>query len=150
MDIDKITGPIHPTESAGHGKVGNDNTFAKILDRTMDTVQREECSKEAPSPTSEVTELARCEVSRVEGQTLQHASNVLSLMEEYAQALNDPKKTLKSIEPIVVQMQQALRGLDEQSAHNPGHQDKLARLVNEIAITASIEAFKFQRGDYIA
>jgi hypothetical protein len=57
-------------------------------------------------------------------------------MEEYAQALHDPKKTLKSIEPIVVQMQQALRGLDEESAHNPGHQDKLARLVNEIAITA--------------
>ncbi len=150
MYVNKITRPIHSIKHPGHGKVGKDTTFAKVLHGTMDKVQCEETSKEALSSISEVAPAACCGISRVGGWTLQCASKVLSLMEEYAQDLNNPRKSLKAIEPIVVQIQEELRGLDVQSAQNPGHHDELARLVNQIAITASIETFKFQRGDYIA
>jgi hypothetical protein len=57
---------------------------------------------------------------------------------------------LKGIEPIVTRIGQKLKDLDVQSEDNVVQNDELARIVNEIAVTANVEAFKFQRGDYIA
>ena len=78
--------------------------------------------------------------------TLQYASNILDLMEKYTQALNDPTRTLKSIQPIVEDMLTELNGLTGESST---HSEELASLVNEIAVAARVETIKFQRGDYI-
>ncbi|MBN1843512.1 MAG: hypothetical protein JW883_14680 [Deltaproteobacteria bacterium] len=150
MDVDKITGAIHSTKPAGHEKARKDKSFAQVLDRTMDMVHANKCSEDAPVSASEVAPVSCSEVSSVgRPAALQRASNLLDLMEEYAQALSNPRKTLRSIEPIVLRMQQALKGLDVQSLSYQRGNDELARLVNQISVTASVEAFKFQRGDYI-
>jgi hypothetical protein len=149
MKTDRITGHIGPTRIAGHGTTANDNTFGQILDRTINTVQSEERSESMSCQVSEVNALSSCEASRMGGRTLQHASKMLNLLEEYAQALNDPNKTLKLIEPLVDQIQQRVKDLSAQCPHDAGPDDELATLVNKIAVTASVEAFKFQRGDYI-
>jgi hypothetical protein len=81
---------------------------------------------------------------------LQHAYDVLDLLEEYSLALSNPDMTFKGIEPIVTRIEQRLKGLDVQSGDNVGQNDGLASIINDIAVTASLEAFKFQRGDYIA
>jgi len=81
---------------------------------------------------------------------LQHAYDVLDLLEEYSLALSNPDMTFKRIEPIVSRIEQKLKGLDLQSGDNVGQNDGLASIINDIAVTASLEAFKFQRGDYIA
>jgi len=47
-------------------------------------------------------------------------------------------------------MQQELKGLDVRSMTHLGQRDELAELVNQIAVTGSVEALKFQRGDYLA
>ena len=150
MDVDKITGAIHSTKPAGYEKARKDKAFAQVLNRAMDTVHANKCSEDAPVSASEIAPVACSEVSSVGGRpALQRASNLLDLMEEYAQALSNPRKTLRSIEPIVLRMQQALKGLDVQSLPYQRENDELARLVNQISVTASVEAFKFQRGDYI-
>ena len=81
---------------------------------------------------------------------MQHAYDVLDLLEEYSLALSNPDMTFKRIEPIVSRIEQKLKGLDLQSGDNVGQNDGLASIINDIAVTASLEAFKFQRGDYIA
>jgi len=150
MEIDRITGRIHPAQVAGQGKGKSDNTFAQILDRATDAVHREAAPQEAGCCGTAVARGACCKVSHVERQTLQHASKVLDVLEEYAQALENPQTTLKSIEPIVLRIQQELKGLDVRSMTHLEQRDELAELVNHIAVTASVEAFKFQRGDYVA
>lgn len=150
MEIDSVTGRIHPTQVAGQGKAKSDNTFAQILDRVTDAVQREAAPQEAGGCCTPVARGASCKVSRVDRQTLQHASKVLDVLEEYAQALENPQITLKSIEPIVLRIQQELKGLDVRSMTHLGQRDELAELVNHIAVRASVETFKFQRGDYVA
>jgi len=149
MDVDKITGAIHSAQLVGHEKTGKAGTFAQVLNKAMDTVHANKCSEDAPASVSEVAPVACSEFSSVGRPALQRASNLLDLMEEYAQALSNPRKTLRSIEPIVLRMEQALKGLDVQSLSYQRENDELARLVNQISVTASVEAFKFQRGDYI-
>ena len=150
MDIDGVTGRIHPTKFAGQAKAESDNTFAQILDKATDAVHPEAEPKDAPCSVTQVARAASCKVSPADRQTLQHASKVLDVLEEYTQALKNPQVTLKSIEPIVIRLQQELKGLDVQSTPHLGQHDELAELVNHIAVTAGVEAFKFQRGDYMA
>ena len=150
MDIDGVTGRIHPTKFAGQAKAKSDNTFAQILDRATDAVHPEAEPKDAPCSVTQVARAAFSKVSPVDRQTLQHASKVLDVLEEYTQALKNPQVSLKSIEPIVIRLQQELKGLDVRSTPHLGQYDELAELVNHIAVTAGVEAFKFQRGDYMA
>lgn len=150
MEIDRVTGRIHPTQVAGQGKGKSDNTFAQILDRATDAVHGEAAPQEAACCETPVARSASCKVSRVDRQTLQQASKVLDVLEEYAQAMENSQITLKSIEPMVLRIQQELKGLDVRSMTHLGQHDELAELVNHIAVTASVEAFKFQRGDYVA
>jgi len=150
MEIDRVTGRIHPTQVAGQGKAKGDNTFAQILDRATDAVHGEAAPQEAGCCGTPVALGASCKVSHVDRQTLEHASKVLDVLEEYAQALENPQIALKSIEPMVLRMQQELKGLDVRSMTHLGQRDELAELVNQIAVTGSVEALKFQRGDYLA
>ena len=69
-----------------------------------------------------------------------------NIMEKYAYALHDPKRTLKSIEPLVSEMRHAI---DELGVQDRAPRDPLEKIVNDIAVTASVEALKFQRGDHI-
>ena len=83
MDIDGVTGRIHPTKFAGQAKAKSDNTFAQILDRATDAVHPEAEPKDAPCSVTQVARAASCKVSPVDRQTLQHASKVLDVLEEY-------------------------------------------------------------------
>jgi hypothetical protein len=80
---------------------------------------------------------------------LQRAYDILDLLEKYSQALGDPDMTLKGIEPIVTRIEQKLKGLDVQFWDNVVQNSELASIIDEIAVTAGVETFKFQRGDYI-
>ena len=150
MEIDSVTGRIHPTQVAGQGKAKSDNTFAQVLDRAMDPVSREGAPQGAQCCGTAAARQVACQGSQVGRQVLQHASKVLDVLEEYAQALENPQMTLKSIEPIVLRMQEELKGLDVRSMTHFGKGDEVSELLNHIAVTASVEAFKFQRVDYVA
>jgi hypothetical protein len=68
-------------------------------------------------------------------------------MEKYAQALGDPKRTLKSIEPLVRQMGTEVQRLKVEDRDQSAG---LSKLVNDIAVTVTVEKLKFQRGDYVS
>ena len=80
---------------------------------------------------------------------VEKVGSVLELFENYAQNLSNPNKTLKDIEPALLNMKQAADKLYKVNVFNEDRGDKLSQLVNNIQVTASVEYFKFQRGDYI-
>ncbi len=146
MEINKIRGYVDSTRLTEQNHRDKGGAFGQILNKTMDMLQAKHCLKLNPSHASEVVSVDSCQVARVDRQVLRRASDMLDLMEKYSQALNDPKKTLKSIEPIVLQMQEQLRDLKVDSSR----QDHgLEKLINQITVTAGVEAFKFNRGDYV-
>jgi hypothetical protein len=79
---------------------------------------------------------------------VEKVGSVLGLFETYAMNLRNPDKTLKDIEPALLRMKHAADRLNKETLL---HEDRgsLSQLVNNLQVTASVEYFKFQRGDYI-
>ena len=147
MDIHKIAGMVQATKSEKQRRPEKDGAFADVLDKTLHGVRLEGGPAEGPLPVCGVVPIAGSDAFHAKSATVKKASRVLTLMENYAQALADPKRTLKSIEPIVRQIGTEVQGLKAQNREkDPG----LSKLVNDIAVTATVETIKFQRGDYIA
>ncbi len=150
MKIDEVKGYTHTKELSTGQKVGGDKRFDQILNDAVDRVVHEERAADEVSPVRKVDFPPLWDRGHVDHPVLQHAYDILDLLEEYSQALNNPQMTLKGIEPIVTRIEQELKRLDVHSGDNVAQNDELAGIINEIAVTAGVEAFKFQRGDYIA
>ncbi len=149
MNIDEVKGYIHTKQVSTGRKVGDDKRFDQILNDAVDSVVHEERAGDEVCPVRRVEIPPLWDRGHVDHLVLQHAYDILDLLEEYSQALSNPRMTLKGIEPIVARIEQELKGLGVQSGDNVAQNDELAGIVNEIAVTASVEALKFQRGDYI-
>jgi len=151
MVIDKVNNKyIHSTQVARGGRQGKDGSFAQVLNRTTDTVGPPASSSEACATTRELDSSTLKKASGDRTEVLCRAFKVLDLLEGYANALKDPQMTLKSIEPLINRVQYGIRDLDAALTHYTGQRNELSRLVNQISITAGVEAFKFRRGDYLA
>jgi hypothetical protein len=150
MNINRVDGNTHPKQLTTGSKVGSDKRFDQVLNDAIDSVVHKEHAGGKVSPAKGVDFPPLWDRGYVDHSVLQHAYDILDLLEEYSQALSNPDMTLKGIEPIVTRIGHKLKGLDVQSGDNVVQDDELASIINEIAVTASVEAFKFQRGDYIA
>lgn len=70
---------------------------------------------------------------------------LLGLLDSYAKDLEDPSKTLKDIEPLIVSMQQNASELMEAADKiSPDLKD----IATETAVAVNSEYIKFYRGDY--
>jgi len=94
--------------------------------------------------------LARCQTASRSGNPgdLERVSAVLSLLERYQQQLADNRSTLKQMMPVVEALQAELPGLG-QLRNQPSLSPDLARIADELAVTAQVELSKFHRGDYV-
>jgi len=149
MNIDEINGYPHTKQPSTDRTVRDDKKFDRILNDAVDSVGHEKRALDEFSPVRGIDPPLLWDRGHVEQPALQHAYNILDLLEEYSQALSNPHMTLKGIEPIVTRIEQELKGLDAQSWDNVAQNHELGGIINEIAVTANIEALKFKRGDYI-
>jgi len=72
----------------------------------------------------------------------------LALLDRYAQALSDPTRSLKQISSLVKDLEDqaaALTGISEELPAGHG----LKGLLDQTAVLATVEAAKFNRGDYV-
>ncbi len=81
--------------------------------------------------------------------TLKQSDRILNLLDNYASALDDPKKTLKDIGPLVADIEKEVRLMESKASDHIRIDPKLKKLAQDVAITADVAVFKFQRGDYI-
>ncbi len=145
MDIERITGPMHGPNKPQLNKNGTQGTFSQVLD---EVTQKKESAQVATARTVGMDKpglVANHPFLSGQEQALKHAADVLDLMEDYAAALGDPNKTLSAIEPLVVEMERESEILGPGSAHD----HDLTALLDQITVTARVEAFKFRRGDYV-
>ena len=74
---------------------------------------------------------------------------LLDLMETYAREMENPNKTLKEIEPLILSIQKKASQLMEDAGKTPIEDAKLGKIASECAVAANVEYIKFYRGDYI-
>ncbi len=74
-------------------------------------------------------------------------NGLLESLDRYAEALGDPSKSLKDLEPLAGDLERQADSLDQGLA---GQSDEtLAGLASQALTQARVEAFKFRRGDYL-
>jgi hypothetical protein len=83
------------------------------------------------------------------GNILEKSEGVLSLLEEYARELSDPGTSLADIEPLVDRIKEEMIHIEAEASEKDFSESGLGRLIREVAVTANVAVFKFNRGDYI-
>ena len=132
-------------ESPGEGKFGD--FLRKAVDGTGGT--------KGDAPTSPVKEINYPQISGVHStgiagrmESMGRAERLLDILDDYSSKISDPRYTLKEIHELVVRMETekaSLLPLMESLPEGDGARD----LLNRILVTASVEAIKFNRGDYL-
>ena len=87
----------------------------------------------------------------MEGKTevLERSDKILGLLEDYARDLNNPAKTLKDMGPLVDSIEKEVSLIEAEAADKIGHDKDLEQFIRDLAVTANVAVFKFQRGDYV-
>jgi hypothetical protein len=80
---------------------------------------------------------------------LEQGERVLDLLDDVAQALADPQKTLKDLEPLMVKVEAEAEPL-EMAPGSEGDSDRsLPGLLGDVSLLAHVALMKFRRGDYL-
>ena len=77
----------------------------------------------------------------------------LDLLEKYSSMLSDPLKPLKSIDPVLQDINTSAKTIFDElqtglNTDNTGHNHGLVKIINQILSIVNVEQFKMQRGDY--
>ena len=77
----------------------------------------------------------------------------LDLLEKYSSMLSDPLKTLKSIDPVLKDINTSAQSIADKlkteiGSDTAGQNHGLVKIVNQILTIANVEQFKMNRGDY--
>jgi len=78
---------------------------------------------------------------------LREMEGLLDLMDRYLQEMDNPRNSLQDVHPLVIEMTdraQAMLPFLDSLAEGDGLRD----LLNRMLVTATVEAIKFNRGDY--
>ncbi|MFH1138783.1 MAG: hypothetical protein V1816_22120 [Pseudomonadota bacterium] len=150
MKIDeKLVSQIQTQVFRSNRTLDAGNAFAKILadtdGKSSDGTSTVTNSTSASSlmETSAVAGILAAQASGPEARVEQ----ALSALDQYAQGLSDGNSTLKDLAPLVDKLQTEADRMKELSGSLPeGH--GLKGLADQVAILASVEAMKFNRGDF--
>ena len=88
-------------------------------------------------------------VSGSETALLSKTDNLLELLDQYSAKINDPHQTLKDIEPLLNAIRNQSDELVKESDSGLNDGSRLREIARRCALTATIECYKFNRGDYI-
>ena len=134
------------TESPGEGH------FGEFLKKAVGGAGR----AKGDVPASPVKETIYPQVAGVQSagianrmEAIGRAERLLNILDDYSSKIADPRYTLKEIHELIVGMETekaSLLPLMESLPEGDGARD----LLNRILVTASVEAIKFNRGDYLS
>jgi hypothetical protein len=146
MEIRKIIGSMGVPGQSPQKSAEKNGGFDEVLKNKVNDLKAADANPQAaPSAADSVLPTQSPGLAQVNGAQFHRANKVLDLLDNYANALRDPKRTLKSIEPILQQLQEEVNQLLPEA---PQTDEGLRNVINDIAVTAKVEAVKFHRGDY--
>ena len=76
--------------------------------------------------------------------------DLLNLLDEFSVKLNNPAASLKSITPMVDELNQTAETLLKETQKLDSSDSALKRIATQTAVMARTEYIKFQRGDYLS
>lgn len=76
------------------------------------------------------------------------AERTVDLLDSYQAALANPTRTLKSMAPLVQEIEAEVDRIHKSLETLP-QDDRLRPLLNEVAVRAMVETVKFNRGDFV-
>lgn len=74
--------------------------------------------------------------------------SLLNKLDTYIQALTDPHRSLKEIEPLLMDVKQEADQLNKSLLASSGDQGELKSIAEQSTLLAQVEYQKFVRGDY--
>ncbi len=132
MDINSIKNLAEAGFSSSH-KINRDKGFGEILDQKIEGLN----GTGAMNP------------SESKADVLEHGNRLLNLLDDYVRDLSNPHKTLKQIGPLVEIIKNEAGLIEGEVSEKVQSDSELERYIKDIAVTANVAAFKFNRGDYV-
>lgn len=80
---------------------------------------------------------------------LEHSDKLLTLLDSYAIGLGDPQKTLRELSSLVETIQKEAHLLETEAEVHLSETEEIRGVINDLALTANVAAFRFQRGDFL-
>jgi len=142
---------------AGTAKTEKTGGFENVLTQALGQVNQAGQTDETEPPGMEMTTASALGEIPSTGLYLQDQSAIVSektdallgLLDAYSNKLENPGVSLKSIAPILEQINQKADGLLKESL-SLGSGDALKEIATQAVIAAQTEYQRFQRGDYVS
>jgi hypothetical protein len=140
MKITKEIQGLNPATLQNSPGVRKDGSFSEVLALAVDKEQKNTAK-------SSQTQMAGNQLGGNLPPEWFQINGLLDSLDQFGQALADNNKSLREIEPLVVEMEEKAQKLDEQL--DAETQSPLHPLAKEALARAQTEALKFRRGDYV-
>jgi hypothetical protein len=135
--------------SSGKSEKVSGSGFQDILNEKMGQAPAKAGQSAAPPPMSNLDSIRFNLASEQDTKkTLVRMDRFLSLLETYQKQREDPRISLKETSTVVSQMEQQTQELLPLLDTIP-EESGLKDLLNRLLVTSTVEAIKFNRGDYL-
>lgn len=125
---------------------GFQDTLSNVLDETSGS--RTGGSPIAPLGEPQAVNFSR-EITPVGTGIVEQTDSLLTLLESYADGLEDPDTSLKDLSSLVDRIQEEAEKLMVSTDGSATAENQLKDIAEQTALTANMEYIKFQRGDYL-
>ena len=125
------------------------DAFKNILKSSLERTGQQPAKVQQPSSINSLSAARLQPLSpAIKNATVERVDHLLNLLDNYRKQLADPTMTLRKIEPVmntIIEEKEQLASMLDSLAG----EEELKDIVNQTLITASLEAIKYNRGDYI-
>ena len=132
MDIRQINNLAAPKTSSSQ-KAKSTDEFSQIYNQKLAAISKADSQ-------------VQLEAKRA---LIDHSSQIMDLLDEYAGHLRNPAKSLKELDPLVRTIQHQADLVAAKAADPEYATDEIGAVAKDLALTANVAVLKFQRGDFI-
>ena len=126
-----------------------ENKFENILQQTINKSSSSEDHSMTLPPVQNISNIRLDLISDIDRtQNIERVEKFLDVLENYQKKLEDPSVNLKEMYPLVTQMQSETENMLPLLNSLPD-EDGMKDILNRALVTSTVEAIKFNKGDYI-
>lgn len=149
--MDKISGISQGTLISNHSKINrqDSNLFQNTLKAMLETDEIQKASAGKTDAASEIIAPSYVKIEDPSANALNETNTLLDLLETYSKEMENPEKSLKDIEPLIISIKNHATRLMKEFDETMHPDANLRKIAEQCALAANVEYIKFQRGDYI-
>ena len=128
-----------------------DQTFKQTFGKVLENMEPSKMESIQPKGLEEIsTENFILSGSSDNASLADKTEYLLERLEQYSSKLSDNKTSLREVDSVLKEMISDAQNLLEKVENSPDADEKIKNLAKELALFASTEQIKFQRGDYLS